>query len=314
MPVSNELTDLRAETVRGLYGYDIDEICCEQTQTILYRGRRKIDGLKVLIKLFRNSTIPDWGTDWLQRDYQIAQGLRANCAAKPVAFEQTDRGPALVYADDGTRPLETLITKDPLDIEIALTLAASIAEAVAALHKERVIHCNLNPTTVWFNDESGVALISDFGCGRCLSEEGIQGARYGDELIDVRYMSPEQTGRFQNIVDYRTDIYSLGIIFFGLLTGKVPFDGADPLHIIDGHVARQPEFPAELPAGLAKVVLKALAKGPDARYLSVSGTRRRSARVSHALAVDGHHRRLRARPPRCQRDAQHLAPALWARA
>lgn len=271
MPVPPELTDLWPETVRGLYGYDIDEICCEQTHTVLYRGERKIDGLKVLIKLFRNSTIPDWGMHWLQRDYQIAQGIKANCAAKPVAFEQTDRGPALVYADDGARPLKTLIAKKTLDIESALTLAASIAEAVAALHKERVIHCNLNPTTVWFNDESGVALISDFGCGRCLSEEGIPRAPFGDELIDVRYMSPEQTGRFQNIVDHRTDIYSLGIIFFGLLTGKVPFDGADPLQIVDGHVARRPAFPAALPAGLAKVVLKALAKGPDARYHSVSG-------------------------------------------
>ena len=69
-------------------------------------------------------------------------------------------------------------------------------------------------------------------------------------------MSPEQTGRLQTIIDQRTDIYSLGIILFRLMTGKVPFEGADPRHIIDGHVARQPMVPAELrdtlPAGLSR--------------------------------------------------------------
>ena len=81
-------------------------------------------------------------------------------------------------------------------------------------------------------------------------------------------MSPEQTGRVQYSVDQRTDIYALGIILFRLLTGTVPFDGADPMHIIDGHVARPPTFPAELPlpAPLTKMVLKALAKGPETRY------------------------------------------------
>ena len=142
----------RPAIVRGLYGYEIEDICSEQTHTILYRGRRKIDGLKVLIKLFRKSPVPDWGADWFQRDCQISQDLGASYAARSLAFERTDVGPALIYVDEGERPLEELTTKSPLDIDTALTMAASIAEAVAALHKERLIHCNLNPTTVWFND------------------------------------------------------------------------------------------------------------------------------------------------------------------
>ena len=84
------ISDHRPAIVRGLYGYEIEDICSEQTHTILYQGRRKIDGLKVLIKLFRKSPVPDWRADWLQRDYQIAQGLGASYAVKPLAFEQTD--------------------------------------------------------------------------------------------------------------------------------------------------------------------------------------------------------------------------------
>ena len=262
--------DGQSALIRGLYGYDTEQIWWEQPHAIIYRGRRRVDGLPVLIKLLREPGSTDWRAGWLQRDYEIAQGLTANCAVKPLALEQTDRGPALIFADEGARSLEEVAAKGPLDIATALNIGASLAEAVAALHKERLIHCNLNLSTVWVNEDSG-ALISDFGCARHLSEETAQRAPPCDELLDVRYISPEQTGRLQSPVDQRSDIYSLGIILYRLLTGKVPFDDRDPLQIIDGHVARQPTFPAELPAGLAKVVLKALAKGPEARYLSASG-------------------------------------------
>jgi predicted ATPase/class 3 adenylate cyclase len=259
----------------GLDGYDIEEIWWEKRHAIIYRGRRKIDGLRVLIKLLREPEPNDPRADWLQRDYQIAQLLRAKCAVKPFAFERTDWGPALVYADEGARPLEELAARAPLDIETVLSIGASIAEAVGALHKERLIHCNLNPTTIWFNDDTRDTLISEFGCALHPSEEVTAPLPPHDELTDIRYISPEQTGRLQKIVDQRTDIYALGIVLFRLLTGKVPFAGRNPLHIIDGHLARQPAFPAELlgtlPTGLRKVVLKALAKSPEARYLSTSG-------------------------------------------
>ena len=117
MPVDLEFTGHRPAIVRGLYGYEIEDICSEQTHTILYRGRRKIDGLKVLIKLFRNSPVPDWGADWFQRDCQISQDLGASYAARSLAFERTDVGPALIYVDGGERPLEELTTKSPLDID-----------------------------------------------------------------------------------------------------------------------------------------------------------------------------------------------------
>src|SRR6476646_6129110 len=274
LPVGT-LTGPRPTVIRGLYGYDTEGIWWEQPHAIIFRGRRRIDGLRVLLKLLKEPGSTEWGDDWLQRDYRIAQGLAANCVVKPSAFEQTDLGPALIYADEGARPLEELAATAPLDIDTVLTIGTGIAEAVAALHKERLIHCNLNPTTVWVNDAGDNALISDFGCARQLSEGTDQGIPPCDELIDLKYMSPEQTGRLQTIIDQRSDIYSLGIILFRLLTGKVPFEGADPREIIDGHVARQPMVPAELrdalPAGLVKVILKALAKGPESLYLRAGG-------------------------------------------
>jgi predicted ATPase/class 3 adenylate cyclase len=260
--------------IRGLYGYACEGIWCEQPYAIIYRGRRKVDGLRVLIKLLRDPEAASWGPDWLQRDYRIAQGLGADCAIKPIAFEQTDLGPALIYVDEGVRPLVELATKAPLDIEAALTLGAKITAVAAALHKERIVHCTLNSSNIWLAADGGVFL-ADLGCARSLSAEGNEALPPVDALIDVRYMAPEQTGRLEASIDQRTDLYALGVILFRLLTGKVPFDDVDPLKIIDGHVTKQPTFPPELgdnlPAGLVKVILKALAKDPEARYLSADG-------------------------------------------
>src|SRR5262245_52245141 len=90
--------------VRGLYGYEIESVCWEQPHATVCRARRKVDSLPLLVKLLRTSS-DDWRASWFQRDYQIAQGLRLDCAFKPLAFEQTDRGPALIYADAGASPL-----------------------------------------------------------------------------------------------------------------------------------------------------------------------------------------------------------------
>jgi predicted ATPase/class 3 adenylate cyclase len=266
------LAALGPEILTGLHRYKIDVVCWEQRHAIVYQGRRRDDGFAVLVKVPRDLEARDAG-DWLQRDYLIAQLLRSPCAAKPFELERSDWGSALVYADDGARPLEQLAAAAPLDIDTTLTITASIAHALSALHRERLIHANLSPTTIWFNHETGAALISDFSCAHHPAEHTAVRLPVCDGLTDLRYVSPEQTGRTHRVMDQRTDIYSLGIILFRLLAGKVPFDGTDPLEIIDGHLSRQPAFPAERrpPEPLAKVVAKALAKNPEARYLSANG-------------------------------------------
>jgi predicted ATPase/class 3 adenylate cyclase len=268
--MANHPTDLRP--VVGLSGYELEDIWLEQPHSIIYRGYRRIDGLEVLVKLLRNLRPADEREEWLRRDYRIAQLLRSKCAVRPFAFELTDRGPTLFYGNEGVRSLDEVIKKSPLAIDTALAIGISVAKAVGALHKERLIHCNLNPATVWLG-ESDDPLISDFGCARHSSDEAPDTLSTHNELADIRYVSPEQTGRLQRTIDQRADIYSLGVILFQLLTGRVPFTGMNSLQILDGHLTGWPNFPTDvtLPTGLRQVLLKALAKDPESRYLSVNG-------------------------------------------
>ena len=269
----NTTANSQPTTIRGLYGYDAEGVWWEQTHTVIYGGRRKVDGQRILIKLLKGST--ESGRVWFKHDYQIAHGLTSECVVKPLAFEETERGPALIYAEEGCRPLEEFAAKAPLAIEFILTVGANIAEAAAAIHKERILHGSLNPTTIWLDADEKRAFIFDFGSARHLSAGTGKKFPTCDERIDIRYMSPEQTGRLEASIDQRSDIYSLGILLYRLLTGRLPFDGSDPMQIIDGHVAKQPTLPSELrdtiPAGLFKVILRALAKSPELRYQSANG-------------------------------------------
>ena len=269
----NTAANAQPTTIRGLYGYDAEGVWWEQSHFIIYRGRRKIDGQPVLIKLLKGDA--ESGRKCLQREFQVTQEIVSDCVVKPIAFEQTERGPALIYSAEAARPLEELAAKGRLDIDVVLNIGARLTEAVAAIHKERLVHGSLNPTTIWLDADNTRVLLFDFGSAARLTVETGNSFPAFDERIDVRYMSPEQTGRLKDSIDQRSDIYSLGIVLYRLWVGTLPFDNSDPMQIIDDHVAKQPALPAELrdtiPAGFFEVILKALAKSPERRYQSVNG-------------------------------------------
>jgi serine/threonine-protein kinase len=149
----------------------------------------------------------------------------------------------------------------------AVSLARQTAEGLAEAHRLGVIHRDLKPQNIMIDGE-GNARIMDFGIARIQEVEGLTGS--GVFIGTPEYMSPEQA-ELKN-VDSRTDIYSLGVVLFEMLTGRAPFEGETPLGIAMKHKSEPPRSPSELnphvPADLASVVLKALAKDPDRRYQS----------------------------------------------
>jgi len=174
----------------------------------------------------------------------------------------------------GLRPL-TLLRGAALETGRFLTLALKITEALAELHQQGLTHGNLNPECILVDELSGSVRLT------CLS--GKSHLPYGypavsnvpESEVAPPYMSPEQTGRMNRAVDYRTDLYSLGVILYQMLTGSLPFQADDLMEWVHCHIAHSARPPGDLapqvPALLSEIVMRLLAKDPEDRYQSAAG-------------------------------------------
>jgi len=180
----------------------------------------------------------------------------------------------LVLKDPGGEPLDRLIGP-PLEIGNFLRLAIGLSAALGRLHERGFVHKDIKPTNVLANSETGQAWLTGLGIvSRILRErqrpeppEFIAGT--------LAYMSPEQTGRMNRSVDSRSDLYSLGVTFYQMLTGSLPFTASDPMELVHCHVAREPMPPHEriknVPAPVSAIILKLLAKTAEERYQTAVG-------------------------------------------
>ncbi len=154
----------------------------------------------------------------------------------------------------------------------AISIAKQVCEGLSEAHKLGVLHRDLKPSNIMI-DKNGNARIMDFGIARSLKAKGITGA--GVMIGTPEYISPEQVEGKE--VDQRSDIYSLGIILYEMVTGRVPFEGDTALTIAVKHKTEEPkdprEFNTQLSENLSRVILKCLEKDKDKRYQSVEEIR-----------------------------------------
>ncbi|MDJ0991406.1 MAG: AAA family ATPase [Desulfobacterales bacterium] len=174
--------------------------------------------------------------------------------------------PNLVKSGNGT-PLVRLMESGPLGLNRVLLLAINIADALDAIHRDGLYYGNLNPEVIAVDPETWQVVLTE-------NDGALEAADdVGDN--DPAYISPEQTGRMDRTVDYRTDFYSLGILVYALLTGATPFNAEDPAEMIHCHIAKKPPPPHELnantPQQVSAIVMKLMAKNAESRYQSALG-------------------------------------------
>jgi PAS domain S-box-containing protein len=180
----------------------------------------------------------------------------------------------LVLEDAGGEPLDRLVGQ-PMEIRRFLRLAISISAALGELHKRGLIHKDIKPANILVNLATGAIRLTGFGIASRLPRE--HQPPEPPEVIDgtLAYMSPEQTGRMNRSIDSRSDLYSLGVTFYQMLTGTLPFRASDPMEWVHSHIARQPVPPDEQAAGvsgpLSAIVMKLLAKTAEERYQTAAG-------------------------------------------
>jgi PAS domain S-box-containing protein len=180
----------------------------------------------------------------------------------------------LILEDAGGEPLDRFLGQ-PMELSRFLRFAVGLAAALGRLHEQGLIHKDIKPANILVDSASGAVWLTGFGIASRLPRE--RQLAEPPEMIagTLAYMAPEQTGRMNRSIDSRSDLYSLGVTFYEMLTGVLPFTASDPMEWVHCHIARQPvppdEYAKEIPATLSAIVMKLLAKTAEERYQTAAG-------------------------------------------
>ena len=213
----------------------------------------------------------------LTHEHDLQSFLDSSWAVRPLELVR-ERGQTMLVVDyPGGEPLDRLV-RQPMEIGQFLRLAVPLSDAVGRLHGCGLIHKDLKPANVLVDPAGGLVRLTGFGIASRLPRERQSPAP--PELIagTLAYMAPEQTGRVNRSIDSRSDLYSLGVTFYEMLTGSLPFTASDPMEWVHCHIARRPAPPgervADVPATVSAIVMKLLAKTSEERYQTAAGLER----------------------------------------
>ena len=237
----------------------------------LYRGRAD-GGAPALLLIAENTSFVH--LERLEHEYALRGELDAAWAARPVELTSYHGRLTLVLEDPGGEPLSGLLG-GPLDPVVFLRFAIRIAAAIRRVHERGLIHKDVKPANILVDAASGSAWLTGFGLASRSSREH-QNPDAAEVIAGtLAYMAPEQTGRMNRSIDSRSDLYALGITFYEMLTGMLPFKATDPMEWIHCHIARQAVPPSErviaVPAQLSAIVMRLLAKTAEERYQTAAG-------------------------------------------
>ena len=230
--------------------------------------------------------------DRLAHEYALKDELDGTWAVRPLAFVRNPGQTMLVLEDPASQPLARRLGA-PMAMEDFLPLAIAIAGALAQVHQRGLVHKDVKPQNILVNPASGEIKLTGFGIASLLPRE--RQAPEPPESIagTLAYMAPEQTGRMNRSINSRSDLYALGVTFYQMLTGALPFTAADPMEWVHCHIARQPVAPAErvqtIPGPVSAIVMKLLAKTAEDRYQTASGL---ESDLRHCLAAWQAQRRI----------------------
>lgn len=250
--------------------YELIEKIGEGGMAVVYKAKDRLLNRYIAIKILRPEfTQDEQFLDSFKRESQAAAGLQHPNIVSIYDVGRTGNINFIVMELVDGRPLSDFIKENGhLDYKTTIDIAKQVASALAIAHKHQIIHRDVKPHNIMITSD-GVAKLTDFGIARAVSKATMV-ADTSKIIGSVHYFSPEQArGAY---VDERSDIYSLGIVMFEMLTGRVPFDGETPVEVALKHINEDVPSPAKLvpgvPPALDKVVLKATDKYQTERYKS----------------------------------------------
>ncbi|MEH2133316.1 MAG: AAA family ATPase [Nostoc sp.] len=255
--------------------YKIIEKISDSVDTVVYRAQELTNERMVILKILKNEYANLEYITEFKHEYEISKSLNLPGVIKIYGLENYQNSIALVLEDIGGQNLKQFINHNKINIISCLKLAIQLADIIIDLHQEHIIHKDIKPQNIIINPKSMQVKITDFSIASRLSKENAMISNPNLLKGTLAYMSPEQTGRMNRSIDYRTDFYSLGVTFYEMLTDNLPFNCTDPLEIIHSHIAKQPIPPHQLntqiPEAVSNIVMKLLFKTAEERYQSGLG-------------------------------------------
>ncbi len=254
----------------GIRGYTIERRLEGPGGVQLYAGRRDRDNLPIVARVYPK-TADSSLIERLEREYRLIGSVRSEGVLRLVDFVESEDVVVLVAESFDGQTLDAYAGPGGATNDVFLPIAVRLARAVADVHESGVIHKDLRPANVLIDPYRLQVRLKGFA----LSVE-VASTHPGEELYQetLPYVSPEQTGRMQRRVDYRSDLYSLGATLYHLATGRPPFVGDDPVELMHAHVAREPEAPDVVKPGFPKmlsgILQRLLQKDPEDRYQSAT--------------------------------------------
>ncbi|MDJ0517966.1 MAG: AAA family ATPase, partial [Trichodesmium sp. MO_231.B1] len=240
----------------------------KSANSLVYRARRVSDTATatlgetqpVIIK-FLNQDYPT--SEQIRRykqEYYLTCQLESPGIIKAYSLEEWQRSYAIVLEDFGGISLKRWLKEHQVLSTLEfLVLAIQITEIIGKIHAQNVIHKDINPDNIVFNPKTKELKIIDFGIATQLSRENPTLKNPNVLEGTLAYISPEQTGRMNRGLDYRSDFYSLGVTFYEMLTGKLPFESSDPLELVHSQIAKPPPSIISKPQTEQKKILPVLA-------------------------------------------------------
>ncbi|MCC3407205.1 MAG: serine/threonine-protein kinase PknK [Microcoleus sp. PH2017_10_PVI_O_A] len=260
-----------------LTGYQILDRIYSGTRTQVYRARSLGDRTPVIIKVLRNEYPSFSELLHFRNQYTIAKNLNFPGIIQTYSLESYRNGYALIVEDFGGISLKAWTGKGETVKSLVefFQIAIALANTLDILYRQRIIHKDIKPANILINPQTKQVKLIDFSIASVLPRE-TQTLMNPNRLEGtLGYLSPEQTGRMNRGVDYRTDFYSLGVTFYELLARKLPFQSNDPMELVHSHIAKQPpllhQINPQIPEALSEIVSKLMAKNAEDRYQSALG-------------------------------------------
>ncbi len=256
--------------------YQIINQIYESANSLVYRGIRNEDNQPVILKLLKEDyPTPEELTRYRQ-EYDITRRLaNLDGVINACHLEKHQNRLVMCLEDFGGDSLKIWLAERPFSLKELLTLAIRATEIIGQIHQYHIIHKDINPSNIVFNSTTGELKIIDFGISTQIKAQYLTLKNPNVLEGTLAYMSPEQTGRMNRALDYRTDFYSLGVTFYELFTGRLPFETTDSLELVHCHIAKTPtpvcEINSDVPPIISDIVMKLMAKNVEYRYQSAIG-------------------------------------------